>query len=687
MQYIKHFSEINKNDVMSAGGKGASLGEMTQAGFQIPEGFVVLADAFDKFLEETDINIEIDSILKTVDHNAVHTVERASEQIQALILNADIPSDLADEIQKTYKNLAAEYVAVRSSATSEDSADAAWAGQLDTFLNTREEDLITNIQKCWASLFTPRAIFYRFEKELHDSHISVAVVIQKMIESEVSGIAFSVHPVTEDRNQLIIEAGYGLGESIVSGQITPDSYVVTKNPREILDKNIFTQEKGLFRSKDGGNNWQNIPKEKAEKSSLTDHQIQELSQIILDIENHYGFPCDIEWAIENNQIYITQSRPITTLKKIQVPEMKQASEFNPNILDYQRLFQVGSAKYILSSIFMEYYKKMNALLTYKDNLWGVYLPLKEVEKTLEEGVKLYGDKEICQKYYAEFKKYISESQEVFTEILEKKTLSLEDLNQYIKTVVKHWEYYIKTEFFYTDTAFLESAHNKIIEENFKDFESNKTQGREHLNRLIFIKDSYVNKLIHKLAIQFNIPFEDLNNYDINELQGLYQNQVIEKEELDQRKQSFISIASNGAIQNLYGDKAIELIDSFLSHSENSHTIKGQVANKGIVKATAFVLHFDIENFDSFNEIIQSMEEGQILVTETTSPELMLACKKASAIVTNQGGMMSHAAIVARELNIPCIVGTGDATSIIKTGDTIEVNADKGEIKMVEEAQS
>jgi len=243
MELLRDFKNIDKNNVALAGGKGASLGEMTQAGISVPPGFVILSTAFEKFLEETDLNVEIDSALEAVDHKEMHTVENASEKIKALILQADMPTDIASEIQKFFKNLNAKYVAVRSSATAEDSASAAWAGQLETYLNTTENDLLENVKRCWASLFTPRAIFYRFEKELHKHKISVAVVIQKMVESEMSGIAFSVHPVTEDKNQMIIEAGFGLGEAIVSGQITPDSYVVEKEPRNIIDLNVEKQER------------------------------------------------------------------------------------------------------------------------------------------------------------------------------------------------------------------------------------------------------------------------------------------------------------------------------------------------------------------------------------------------------------------------------------------------------------
>jgi pyruvate, water dikinase len=230
-----------------------------------------------------------------------------------LIKNISMPKSMAEEIKKNYKNLDSKYVAVRSSATAEDGQDYSWAGQLDSYLNTTKKNLLEKVQYCWASLFTPRAIFYRFEKGLYATKISVAVVVQKMVNAEVSGIAFSVHPVTEDQNQMIIEAGFGLGEAIVSGQITPDSYVVEKHPRRIIDININTQTKGLYKSKKEGNEWVDISEPKASSQVLNKKQIFKLSEIILKIENHYGFPCDIEWAIENDNFYILQSRPITTL--------------------------------------------------------------------------------------------------------------------------------------------------------------------------------------------------------------------------------------------------------------------------------------------------------------------------------------------------------------------------------------
>jgi len=313
MEYIRPFEKISKGDAEIAGGKGASLGEMTQAGIPVPPGFVILATSFDQFIEETNLKAGIDAELHKVNHKEVSTVENASERIKAMILSSKMPKDLGKEIEVQFKKLGATFVAVRSSATAEDSSAAAWAGQLDSFLNTTQKTLLDNVKLCWASLFTPRAIFYRFEKDLHKQHISVAVVVQKMVESEISGIAFSVHPVTQDHNQLIIEAGYGLGEAIVSGQVTPDGYVIDKRDWSMVDIHAAEQERAMYRKVGGGNEWVNVPAAKQGLQKLSGKQIIELSKLIIKIEKHYGFPCDIEWALEKGKFYITQSRPITTL--------------------------------------------------------------------------------------------------------------------------------------------------------------------------------------------------------------------------------------------------------------------------------------------------------------------------------------------------------------------------------------
>ena len=312
MKHTKNFESLSKNDVGIAGGKGASLGEMTKAGLHVPPGFVVLASGFDRFLAETDLDAEIEARLKEVNKKDLNSVDKASNEIRAIIAKTKMPKDLAEEILADFKKLKSKFVAVRSSATSEDSKTASWAGELETYLNVTEKDVIKQVIRCWSSLFTPRAIFYRFEKKLHKTKVSVAVVVQKMVQSEISGISFTVHPVTKDPNQMVIEAGYGLGEAIVGGMVTPDTYIVHKDDFSILDINVSSQAFAIVKTSKGNINKKLSPSQGG-RQKLTGRQIVELAQTCKKIEEHYKHPQDIEWAFEKNRFYITQSRPITTL--------------------------------------------------------------------------------------------------------------------------------------------------------------------------------------------------------------------------------------------------------------------------------------------------------------------------------------------------------------------------------------
>lgn len=295
MSLVRSISELSARDVAIAGGKGASLGELVRSGFPVPPGFVVLSSAFDAAVKAVGLGRDA-----------------TPKQWREAVLAATIPRELQDEIISNFRALGASFVAVRSSATAEDSAQASWAGQFETYLNTTEQNLMENIKRCWASAYSARAVAYQRSKG-GGACVSVAVVVQKMIESESSGIAFSMHPVSQDRNQVVIEAGFGLGEAIVAGHITPDQYVVEKDSRRILESHIQTQPKGLYRTADGGQTWRDLPSELGSRPTLTEDQVLELADLVARIEAHYSFPCDIEWALENSKLFILQSRPITTL--------------------------------------------------------------------------------------------------------------------------------------------------------------------------------------------------------------------------------------------------------------------------------------------------------------------------------------------------------------------------------------
>ncbi|MBF0119363.1 MAG: PEP/pyruvate-binding domain-containing protein [Desulfobacterales bacterium] len=310
--YTKTFENISRKDVSTAGGKGSFLGELTHCGVLVPPGFVVLTNAFSYFLDSQGLSTQINDALIAMRHGKV-SAENVSNKIFSQIMKSTIPNDIVSEIVREHEALGAKLVAVRSSATAEDHAEHSWAGQLESYLNVTTETLLFQVKKCWASLFSQRAIAYRFRDTDNIEAIEVAVVIQKMINPEVAGIAFSVDPVTENRDEMIIEAVFGLGESIVGGQITPDHYRVSKISLDVTYLFQSPQEKGIYRLDDGSTGWRRIDASKASLQKINNIEIAKLAKIVISIEKLAGFPCDIEWAYNHGEFYIVQCRPITTL--------------------------------------------------------------------------------------------------------------------------------------------------------------------------------------------------------------------------------------------------------------------------------------------------------------------------------------------------------------------------------------
>lgn len=315
---ILWFKEIDKEDINLVGGKGANLGEMISFGIPVPPGFVVSASAYFYFLEVNNLKHKIKEILTHISKNHPESYQGASEKIANLILMGKMPYQLGMEIMKAYLKLGFPtevFVAIRSSATAEDLPGASFAGQQKTFLNIKgETNVLNKVQECWASLFEARAIFYREEQGFDHLKVGIAVPVQKMIQSEASGIMFTIDPVNNEKNRLVIEAIYGLGEMIVSGSLTPDRYLIDKDSLEILSKEVVSQEKKLI--KDGKRNKEiKIAKNKQERQKISDKQISELAKLGKKIHHHYFFPQDIEWGIEKGKIYILQTRPVTTMEQ------------------------------------------------------------------------------------------------------------------------------------------------------------------------------------------------------------------------------------------------------------------------------------------------------------------------------------------------------------------------------------
>jgi len=322
VKVIAWFEEITKNDLNIAGGKGANLGEMVHAGIPVPPGFVVTATAYFDFLKETKIVEEIQAMLTGLDTNDSKHLQNISAKIKEKISAVDMPPYMISEIKQAYRKMGGGLVAVRSSATAEDLPDASFAGQQRTFLNIQGEDsVVSAVQKCWASLFEPRAIFYRNEQGYDHFKVGIAVPVQRMVQSEAAGVLFTIEPLNNDHGKILIEGIFGLGEAIVSGDLTPDQYTVDKQYLTIMDKKIVKQEWQLARNLKAKpqdletNIKMHVPADKQQTQKISDEDIIHLARIGKQLEEHYKTPQDIEWAKEGKSLYIVQTRPVTTIKK------------------------------------------------------------------------------------------------------------------------------------------------------------------------------------------------------------------------------------------------------------------------------------------------------------------------------------------------------------------------------------
>ena len=340
------FENLRKTDIPSVGGKNANLGEMINVGIPVPPGFAITAYSYKKFIEKSGISEKIYEIIKETvkDLNDPKQYEEASKKIRELIEATPMPKDIGGAIRSAYEELCRKlglsdvFVAVRSSATAEDLPDASFAGQQETFLNVRGvRHLLENTVKCWSSLFTTRAIFYRTEKGFAHEKVFISVGVQKMVNSKAAGVIFTINPVTGDPSQIVIEGNYGLGESVVSGAVTPDDFVVDKNTLKIIERRIAKKTVQYLRDPDTGKTVHlDVPVEKQEQPCLNDEEIIKLAELAKRIEQHYGKAQDIEWAIDSDlsfpdNIFIVQSRPETvwSLKLAQVPAKVEAEGMKP----------------------------------------------------------------------------------------------------------------------------------------------------------------------------------------------------------------------------------------------------------------------------------------------------------------------------------------------------------------------
>ena len=341
---IVWFDQVTKEDIPTVGGKGANLGEMTRAKIPVPPGFIVTSSAYFDFIESTGVQPQIRALLEGLDVEDSKTLAASANKAKELIMHTPLPESLAKQIRVAYDKLGGGLVAVRSSATAEDLPEASFAGQQSTYLNQEGADMVVHaVQKCWASLFEPRAVYYRHEQKFDHFKVGIAVPVQRMVQSVTSGVIFTIEPITHDPSKIVIEVIYGLGEGLVSGEINPDLFIVSKEGPAILSRRISHQDRRLVRNTAGSgeaaNYWQQVPVAKQEQQKLSDEDVIKLAELAMHIEKHYGMPQDIEWAKENGSIYIVQSRPVTAIKEqaleeepeIKAPTILEGSPASPGL--------------------------------------------------------------------------------------------------------------------------------------------------------------------------------------------------------------------------------------------------------------------------------------------------------------------------------------------------------------------
>lgn len=316
MPDILWLEEIRKEDIAAVGGKGASLGEMSSIGLPVPGGFVVTSRAFRQFLVETGLEETLFEALEKLDVEDNRALEQVAKKAKSSVMKAKMPAEIRDSIKEAYGRLDSgdEVVAVRSSATAEDLPDASFAGQQETYLNIRgEKALLEAVQKCWASLYGARAIYYRAKQGFQDRGVNIAVVIQQLVNSEKAGVMFTSHPVTGEP-LTIIEGSWGLGESVVSGSVSPDKYIFDQRTGKVVDRLIAKKTIEIVSDGDHGTKTREVEGPRQEASVLSDPEVSRLANYGKIAETHYAVPQDVEWGIVGDEIYILQSRPITTIK-------------------------------------------------------------------------------------------------------------------------------------------------------------------------------------------------------------------------------------------------------------------------------------------------------------------------------------------------------------------------------------
>ncbi len=677
-QYILTLSELDSSRVAQAGGKGASLGELIGAGAPVPPGFVVLSAAFSDVIGSGQHLQYLQDVLRRVDRGQIDP-GAASMEIAGHLSSMKVPDELAAAIEQAFVSLGASRVSVRSSATCEDSGSTAWAGQLETYLDVRPEQVVERVRDCWMSMFSPPALAYGAAHGYGAGQFAVAVVVQQMVASEISGIGFSVHPVTQEPDVMLVEACLGLGEAIVSGRIVPDQYIVKRSSNAILESVVGQQREGLFMDHNKAvAQWSDLD-ERGGRRKLTDEQILEYSSLLSRIHDHYGHPVDTEWAIQDGQFQVLQARPITTLA-----EEYQEPLIDPSI-DWVRLIR-RPLSLVEASIITHWVDSKHA-----ERTLGLHVDRVMAIQGEDDMANLIFDSPALEACFDGVSKMMQQDRPRLMEILEYGRSLHRNAHERIDRGEHGFRDIQEAVDFFSDCA----QHTTVFpfwvltvgeRDGIEDSEV-RTLAEELRSRTLYpaIERQIIDPMVAEITrdMGFSSPEESRHLVTWTELrdESLNCDELESRLDAVRQGQRFVFHTIDGEDEVRFVSQTGYLLMRLAKQRQivpESHEdqLSGQAAWPGVYRGRArVVLSPDV--------VGQTFEEGEVLVSIQSSPALMPFLQRCGAIVTDDGGIACHAAIIARELCKPTLIGTGKATSTIHTGDLVEVDTFSQTVRIVE----
>ncbi|QDT89459.1 PEP/pyruvate-binding domain-containing protein [Gimesia algae] len=679
---IYQLSELDSSLVAEAGGKGASLGELMRARAPVPPGFVVTSAAFRSFFSATVLQRPMLEIMQASKSNEID-YSQAHQRIRSCIEAVEVPVEICEAVQIAAEELAAPRVSVRSSATCEDSATSAWAGQLETYLDVTPGEIIEKIRSCWLSLFSESALAYGGCHGFSTGEISVAVVVQQMVQSDISGIGFSVHPVTQESEIQLIEACLGLGEAIVSGRITPDQFVVERGSCQILESITGDQKEALW-IREGNSKpvWQKLDS-RGRQPKITQQQVSEYSALLNQLHKHYGHPIDTEWAIQDGNFQVLQARPITTL----------AAEYDKTLIDDSQgwQFTVRRPFFLLAASILPYWLDakhadntlgghLNEALLIQDEtgMMNLFYPHTSSEAFLDRiGDLFQNDREQLIRIlryglgiYAQAAPVIEQGLSGFENLAE-----LEDL---FADIAQHTTVFPAWVLIYIEAHQIEDPEVRALAEEIRShslypvIERNILQplALQTAEQLGFVEPDRACDLLLWSELKAGTVTRDLLESRFEAIQNgkRFIFQMIDGQE------EFHLVSQTGYLLTRLSKQRK------LQASSSTNELTGQVAWPGIFQGRARV----VLKLDALGLTISPDE---VLVSIQSNPALMPLLQQCGAIVTDDGGIACHAAILARELKKPTLIGTREATIRIQTGDLIEIDTYAQVVRILEKKQS